>query len=283
MEYSITIALDRRPDLLYERDELAVGQMRGTSPCASKPFHAHDGYMLEFVEKGSMWLLEPKARCSFVGRGQYYVLRPDQEHSQEVDPQIHTLFVELPRQQVEAVAHELTGIQKLASLEPTIALARREILTPLEAIAAEVEYSSGGMQIMLESLSIQLTVQLLRAQHQGEDERGNHRVSGMLSPEIRRSVDFIHASYTENLSLQQVAASAALSPYHFLRLFKDQVGVTPHAYIRHLRLQRATLLLSRSDEPISDIASHLGFSSPGHFTESFRHHYGLTPSQYRAR
>ncbi|SRR6266851_4512335 len=96
MEHSITVSLDHRPGLLYKMDELAVGQMRGTSPCSRKPFHAHDGYMLEFVEKGSMWLLEPNARRSLVGQGQYYVLRPDQEHSQEVDPHIHTLFVGLP-------------------------------------------------------------------------------------------------------------------------------------------------------------------------------------------
>src|SRR5215469_2907921 len=219
MERSITVSLDRRPDLLYEAGELAVGQMRGTSPCSRKPLHAHDGYMLEFVDKGSMWLLEPKTRRSLVGQGQYYVLRPGQEHSQEVDPHIRTLFVDLPKQQVEEVAREVTGITKLAFLEPTISLAQREIFTLLEAIAVEVEHSFGGMQIMLQSFGIQLMVQLLRAQHQGEHERENHRVSSMLSPEIRQSVDFIHASYTENLSLLQVAASASLSPYHFLRLF----------------------------------------------------------------
>jgi len=262
--------------------ELVVGQMRGTSPCSRKPLHAHDEYTLEFVDKGSMWLLEPKAQRSLVGQGQYYVLQPDQEHSQEVDPQIRTLFVALPRQQVEEVAQELFGLKKLAHVEPTIAFAHQGILTTLEAIAAEVEHPLGGMQLMLQSLSIQLTVQLLRTQQQGQEKGGVHHVSGVLSSEIRQSVEFIHAHYADNLSLTQVAASASLSQYHFLRLFKRQIGMTPHAYLRCLRLQRAALLLTRSDEPISDIASRLGFSSPAHFTEAFRHHYGFTPSQYRA-
>lgn len=283
MERSITVSLDHRPDLLYEMDELTIGQMRGTSPCSKKPFHAHDGYMLEFVDRGSMWLLEPETRRTLVGQGQYYVLRPGQEHSQEVDPHVHTLFVEFPREQVEEVTHELTGTRNLAFLEPTIALAQREIFTLLESIATEVEHSLDGMQIMLQSLGIQLTVQLLRTQRHGEKERENHQVSRVLSPEIRRSIDFIHAYYTDNLSLQQVATSASLSPYHFLRLFKRQVGITPHTYIQRLRLRQAALLLSSSDEPITAIASHLGFSSPGHLSESFRRHYGLTPSQYRAR
>jgi AraC family transcriptional regulator len=136
---------------------------------------------------------------------------------------------------------------------------------------------------MLQSLSIQLTVQLLRTQQDGQEEKRACQVSGVLSPEIRRSVEFIHAYYTDNLSLHQVAASASLSQYHFLRLFKRQIGLTPHAYIQRLRLQRAALLLSRSNETISEIASQLGFSSPGHFSDSFRRYYGLTPSQYRAR
>ena len=283
MERSITASLDHRPDILYAMNELAVGHMRGTSPCSKRPLHAHSGYMLEFVDKGSMWLLEPTARRSLVGQGQYYVLRPDQEHSQEVDPHIHTLFVSLPGKQVEEVAHELTSNKKPTSLEPAIALARREIYTTLEAIVAEVKHPSVGMQFMLQSLSMQLTIQLLRVQQYAGDEQEHYGVSGRLSPEIRHSVDFIHTYYMDNISLHQVATSASLSPYHFLRIFKQQVGVTPHAYIRHVRLQQASLLLSRSDEPISAIASRLGFSSAGHFTETFRRYYGLTPSQYRAR
>lgn len=283
MERSITNSLDCRPDLLYEMNDLAVGQMRGTSRCSMKPLHAHEGYMLEFVDTGSMWLLEPKARRSLVGQGQYYILRPDQEHSQEVDPQVHTLFVDLPKHQVEEIAQEVSCRKKPTNLEPAFAFAQPDILATLGAIATEVAHPLGGIQFMLQSLSIQLTVQLLRTQHDGQEEKRACQVSGVLSPEIRRSVEFIHAFYTENLSLHQVAASASLSQYHFLRLFKRQIGMTPHAYIQHLRLQHAALLLSRSNETISEIASHLGFSSPGHFTDSFRRQYGLTPSQYRAR
>ena len=64
----------------------------------------------------------------------------------------------------------------------------------------------------------------------------------------------------EPLSLEYIAQVAALSPYHFLRSFKQHFGQTPHAYLTNQRLKQAKRLLAHTDIPVTDICLDVGFS-----------------------
>lgn len=283
MIQSITRPLSQKPTRLYTAEKLVMGQMRFGTPCSMWPIHAHQGYMFEFVDQGAMWLLEPDAKRSLVTRGHYYLLQPDQEHSQEVDSQLRTLYVSLATERIEEVARETGLVWRGSALDPQIEDAPEQILYTLAAMAAELAYPARGTDLLLQSLSLQLIVQLVRAQQYGGTEKQRSCLHTRLSPEIRRALDFIHAHFTEDVSLEQIAASAALSPFYFLRLFKQQTGSTPAAYVRQLRLNEAAVRLNRTEESVSALAAHLGFASASHLTSAFRRHYGMTPSQYRAR
>jgi AraC family transcriptional regulator len=279
----ITHPLSQKPDRLYTAKELVMGQMRFEAPCTKWPMHAHQGYMLEFVDQGAMWLLEPGGRRSQVASGQFYVLQPEQEHSQEVDARIRTLYVSLSTARVEEVAREMGLSRRSFFLEPQVESASKEILALLASLAAELAQPAPGTHLLLQSLSLQLIVQLLREQQYGGTEKKLASSCGQISPEVRRALDFIHAHCTEDFSLEQLAASALLSPFYFLRTFKQQTGLTPYAYLRQLRLREAAVLLSQSKESVSAIAARLGFASASHLSAAFRRQYGVTPSQYRAR
>ena len=73
-----------------------------------------------------------------------------------------------------------------------------------------------------------------------------------------------------------------MSPYHFLRTFRQVVGLTPHQFLLRTRLQRAAVRLRASDEPVSAIAFEAGFNDLSTFNRRFRRVTGLTPSAYRA-
>ena len=73
---------------------------------------------------------------------------------------------------------------------------------------------------------------------------------------------------------------AGLSRYHFLRAFRRETGVTPHAYLTGRRIAAAKALLA-GDQPLSEVALACGFYDQSHFSRSFKGCTGLTPGQYR--
>jgi AraC-like DNA-binding protein len=98
---------------------------------------------------------------------------------------------------------------------------------------------------------------------------------------LRRVIEFIDAHMDQPISLEDLAASAAVSPFHFHRQFKKATEVTPHQYVIQMRIKRARALLSQSELPLVEIAARVGFSDQSQFTNNFRKFTSMTPKSYR--
>ena len=97
----------------------------------------------------------------------------------------------------------------------------------------------------------------------------------------RRSLDLMRERLSEDISLDELAAEAQLSPFHFARMFKQSVGVPPRAYLTQLRMEKACELLERTDIPVTEIALEVGYSSNQVLARVFLKHMRLSPSDYR--
>jgi AraC-like DNA-binding protein len=95
--------------------------------------------------------------------------------------------------------------------------------------------------------------------------------------------DYIDRHYSRSVTIQQLAALAGLSTFHFIRCFRADVGVTPHRYLRDRRLERAGELLATTTMPITEVCDRVGFHSLGSFSSLFKRSSGETPSRYRAQ
>ncbi|MEQ9815509.1 MAG: AraC family transcriptional regulator [Azospirillaceae bacterium] len=97
----------------------------------------------------------------------------------------------------------------------------------------------------------------------------------------RRCLELMHARLSEDLNLDELAAEARLSPYHFARMFKQSLGVPPRVYLTRLRIEKACDLLERTDLPITQIALEVGYSSNQVLARVFLKHMRVSPSDYR--
>lgn len=98
---------------------------------------------------------------------------------------------------------------------------------------------------------------------------------------ITKAIRRIEAQSETSLGLTALANEAAMSPYHFLRTFRQVTGVTPHQYVLRRRLHHAATTLRSTAEPVSAIAYRVGFKDLATFNRRFRRAIGTTPSVYR--
>ncbi|KQV27146.1 AraC family transcriptional regulator [Rhizobium sp. Root1203] len=104
----------------------------------------------------------------------------------------------------------------------------------------------------------------------------------MLAPwRIKRAVDFIEMNLATPLHLADIARAAGLSPMHFAAGFRSATGLSPHAYLRNRRIERAKRKLLSDGLSIDEIAFNVGFRSQSHFITVFRHLTGQPPARWR--
>ncbi|MEL6538892.1 MAG: AraC family transcriptional regulator [Bacteroidota bacterium] len=98
---------------------------------------------------------------------------------------------------------------------------------------------------------------------------------------ILKTVDFIESHLTSDIQLADIAQSGHYSLYHFVRLFQNVVGLSPHKYLLQRRLTEAVLRLRSTDEKVINLAFDYQFGSHEAFTRSFKKHFGTTPLRVR--
>jgi AraC family transcriptional regulator len=150
-------------------------------------------------------------------------------------------------------------------------------------LADELRAAEVGQELVVAAFVEQLTIHLLRrhAHIRRAAELELSRV-GLIDRRVRRAVELMHARLDQDVPLEEMAAAAYLSPFHFARLFKKVTGMSPHAYLSALRLERAQTLLATTDLSVTEVSARVGYVSPSHFAKAFRQTTGLSPRTFRA-
>lgn len=157
-------------------------------------------------------------------------------------------------------------------------------LTHLHALVAA---PTAPPPLLLEAALVGVLEQLFEAHGQAEAEAQalplrRPATRAEVYRRLRWSVDYLHSHYQrDDLTLDELAAVACLSKYHYLRLFRAALGSPPHAYLLALRLEKAQALLRRTRHPIADIALRVGFQNLSSFSRLFGQRVGVSASHYR--
>jgi AraC family transcriptional regulator len=183
---------------------------------------------------------------------------------------------------------------------PLLQRALEEVFGP-EAARARLRDLSAFTDDTLDSLMEQLRDELTRrqaspllvqgvaqiiavhlARNYGVADEESHGSSPSLPGfKLRQLTDWMAEHVSEEFSLERLAARAGLSKFHFQRLFKTAVGVSPSQYLIDLRMNEARRLLRETKKSVIDVALEVGYANPSHFAQLFRRQTGLSPSDYR--
>lgn len=154
----------------------------------------------------------------------------------------------------------------------------------IEAIATmlltELHRESFGSPLYIESLANVLAVHLLRHHATARPELPVYE-GGLSHRQLLHVLDYIDAHLGREITLAELAALVDISQFHFGRLFKQSLGLSPYQYLLQQRVERAKALLKQSDRSIVEIALECGFNSHSHLGRKFRQLTGITPKAYR--
>jgi AraC-like DNA-binding protein len=98
---------------------------------------------------------------------------------------------------------------------------------------------------------------------------------------VQRAREYLEGCYARNVSLEDLAGVCGLSRYHLIRVFREAVGLPPHAYLTGVRLRRAKELLA-AGVPVGEVATEVGFADQSHLTRRFKGTFGITPGRFAA-
>ena len=151
-------------------------------------------------------------------------------------------------------------------------------------VLGELEFETSCGDLLVETLADTLAVRLLNnySSQSANPFRVSHRSKGLNSRRLQRTIEYINANLTKEITVEELASVASLSRFHFSRMFKATMGQSPSRFIGQLRLELAKSLLMEG-RSIADVTHDCGFSSESNFTRSFRRATGLTPAQHRNR
>ena len=152
----------------------------------------------------------------------------------------------------------------------------RAAMLRFDAILADPSLDLPGYP---ETLTLLLAFEIGRLK--GQVKAPQPSQGGMAQWQVKVVVDYLESRLADQTSIAELAALLQLSRFHFIRAFKKTVGMPPHQFILHRRIERARELLANRDLSVGEVAEQTGFNGTAQLTRVFRQIAGTTPSAFR--
>lgn len=263
-----------RTRALVETDALAVLEYRCDAGPHDAPYPEHHArHSISYVRAGSFGCQtrgashELVAGSILIGHpGDEFLCTHDHRHGGD-----ECLSFQLSPELVEQLGGSY-AIWRLGSLPP---LAELMVMGELAQRCAE-----GGQDARADEVGMLLAERFVAVATQATPARTAH----VAARDRKRAIDaalWLDERSHQDVDLGDVARQAELSPFHFLRMFRGTLGVTPHQYLVRSRLKNAARLLTEGERPISTIALDVGFADLSNFVRTFHRAAGVSPRAFR--
>lgn len=150
----------------------------------------------------------------------------------------------------------------------------------MEGLRRELAEGDGAPSLYLDALLDTFLLTLLRRCSNLAEVSARPRCA-MAPRRLKRVLDYMEAHLAETITLDDLAETAGMSRFHFSRVFHEDTGKAPYAYLLGRRVELAKTLLRETPAGLSEVMARTGFSSKGRFAANFRRITGRSPAQYR--
>jgi AraC-like DNA-binding protein len=257
---------------LLQRKAISVSDFRCTAEPGDKPFaEQYRCHSVSYVRKGSFGC-QTRGRSFELVAGSILVGYPGDEfictHEHICGDECLSFFLE--PELVEAIG-DRTEAWRLGAAPPL-----PELMVLGELAQAAVD---GRSDIGLDEVG-----QLFASRFVEVVSGRTHQPVAATARDRRRAVEtalWIEAHSHQQIDLEAAAGQAEISPFHFLRLFSNVLGVTPHQYLVRSRLRHAARLLAEDSVSITDVAYDVGFGDLSNFVRTFHRAAGVSPRRFR--
>jgi AraC-like DNA-binding protein len=238
--------------------------------------HAHEEFFIALTEAG---LATPTYRGDrhVIGPGDLIVLNPEEVHAGGPPPELSWTYraLYLRADLMLEIAAEFSADKSTVPTFGRDVVRDRDVVARLRRFHRLAE--SPRSSVLEREACLAEALVMLAGRHAAPAHAP--RSPGRERGAVRLSRQYLEEHAEENVSLHALARSAGLSAFHLCRVFREAVGMTPHAYQTQVRVRRAKSLL-RAGLPITLAAAEAGFYDQAHLTRHFKRIVGLTPGRY---
>jgi len=241
------------------------------------PRHSHDGYGVGVIEQGAL---------SFYYRGENVVapagrintVNPDEVHTGQAAGEqgwTYRMFY-FSADFLQRMSQDIFGLPISLPFFTDGVIDDPELARQIQQVHGLLCHQKVA-RLEKESIALAMFSRLISRHTYAPPAIGR---AGNEQPSICRVIEYLDAHCAEDVTVATLAGIACLSPYHFIRVFSRQTGLTPHSWLMQLRTRKARELL-RLGLPIADAAAQTGFADQSHLTKTFKRILGYTPGQLR--
>ncbi|WP_018753136.1 AraC family transcriptional regulator [Paenibacillus sanguinis] len=247
-----------------------------------KPRHTwgpglRDAYILHYIHAGR-GLLRTKESTFELGAGQGFVIMPEtlvHYSAHETEPWCYSWL-------------GFTGMNARSLLQRAQIDAERPIFevpagSYLENFCEELKatYETRGSDVHSQSVLYRVLAELIRFSPETRDERKPAAASR--EGYIRKTIEFIESSYSQKISVLEIARFVGLDRTYLSGLFKERFGVSLQAFLLEYRMNRAVELLQNPELSVSDVSRSVGYTDPFLFSKMFKKTIGQAPALFREK
>lgn len=259
------------------------------------PFHKHDAVEIMYVISGKCMVElnenEEAGKAEetelTLKKGDFILIDAEVEHRlivQEDEPcrmlNVEFIFTKQVSQfpALKELIDQEPALQTFLSSKQDYVVLRdpHDIYHTLKSLVLELDESDMSNQLMIQLLMAQLLVRIARIVNE-EGAQGTKPNDHY----IKQSIQFMQQNYDRDIRVKDIADAVNLHSGYLHRLFSNAMDCTIVEYLTTLRMQKAQMLLSQTDIPVSEIADYVGVSSQQYFSTVFKKHTGQSPVSYR--